>query len=140
MFGWIGSYEKLALQKPEKTSTKNFRISYFSSCGQPTVEDEELSGTCNYWLEVRLSSKLLRWDSLSNWDNPWNLLQVGFSLRYAQSFSLSQITKLGGIYSIWGEKCGKNLWKFERLKLSGIMFQCSGIWCYILCSHRALKI
>ena len=91
-----------------KTLTENFRILYFSSCGQPTVEDEELSGTCNYWLEVRLSSELLKWDSLSNWDNPWNLLQVRFSLRYAQSFSLSQITKLGGIYSIWGGKCGKN--------------------------------
>ena len=107
---WTKQWQK----SRKKTLTENFRISYFSSCGQPTVEDEELSGTCNYWLEVRLSSELLRWDSLSNWDNPWNWLQVRFSLRYAQSFSLPQITKLGGIYSIWGEKCGKNLWKFER--------------------------
>ena len=70
-----------------KTLTENFRILYFSSCGQPTVEDEELSGTCNYWLEVRLSSELLKWDSLSNWDNPWNLLQSSqISLKKCSEF------------------------------------------------------
>ena len=79
----------------------------------------------------------LRWDYLQNY---WSEIvfqieiileiyfsQVRFPLRNAQSlysvFSLPHITNFGGIYNIWGKKWGKNLWKFERLKLSGIMFQ-----------------